>query len=183
MGDIADQSTLTEDWTRIQAAFPARSAIRLKWTLYNGLSTRMSNKRLTRMMTGDGPDKLRDIMNASSDQRIKALRVMADVNHEQTSAAFKATMVSNVSAPLAFLALLHQILPGGLSQIVSYIQGEGPFLIYWNIGLMIIVSVMLMFVVGYAIANLGQSRDIKNLIDIYAAERGIFFGLEDNETA
>jgi len=48
---------------------------------------------------------------------------------------------------------------------------------------MIIVSVMLMFVVGYAIANLGQSRDIKNLIDVYAAERGIFFGLEDNETA
>lgn len=183
MDEIDNQNSLMDDWARIQAAFPARSAVRFGWVFFNGLSTRVGSKRLTRMMTGDGPNRLRAIINSVSDERIKALRVVADVNHEQTSSAFKLTMVANVSAPLAFLAVLHQLIPGGLSQIWSTFQSDDKFFIHWNIGVATAAGIMLLFVVTYALASLGQARDIKNLIDIYAAERGIFFGLEDSETA
>lgn len=176
-------TTLYEDWDRIQALFPARKAIRPGNAMLNGVSTRLGAKRLTRMMTGTAQKALREIIHSASDQRVKALRVVADVNHEQTSTAFRLTMIANVTAPLAFLAVLHQSLPKGLSQVWSYIESEGQFFIWWNFGLAILLAVLIAFLITWALANLGQSRDIKNLIDIYAAERGIFFGLEDSETA
>ena len=38
---------------------------------------------------------------------------------------------------------------------------------------------LLLLILIYSISCLNQARDIRHLIDLFAAERGIYFGLED----
>jgi hypothetical protein len=77
------------------------------------------------------------------------------------------------------LSVLHQLSPNGLGQLIKTFIGEDSemmlSLVIGGLGGIIV----LMLLTSYALANLGQARDLRHLLDIYAAERGIYFGLED----
>ena len=44
----------------------------------------------------------------------------------------------------------------------------------------IFMLMLLFLVLVYALASLNQARDIRHLIDLFAADRGVYFGLEDS---
>jgi len=186
VGAVADMTetrerSAAEDWAEIEALFPAYAGMKPSMTWFNGVSSRLKVKRLSRLMSSSSAKKLVIYLNGCAPDRVKTLRTFAAVNLEQAMSAFRLTMIANVSGPILFLTVLHQLIDGGLGRLLSKIHQNDPGQI---LGMAIgagVGSIFLLFVAFYALAHLNQARDIRHLIDVFAAERGIFFGLEDTE--
>lgn len=165
-------------WEEIASLFKARHGIKFQDAFLTGMSSRVSAKRLSKLR---GTKQAKTLLNMLSDlpkEAVKALRTFAAINQEQAVASFRMTMVGNVTIPIGILAILHQILPKGLgATIVDLYDDEHALL--WLIVISLITTALVVIVAVYALANLNQARDIRHLIDLHAAERGIYFGLED----
>lgn len=172
-----------EDWVEIQKLFPAWAALKPTSAWVNGISSRLVGSRLSRLLKGARVEALTLLIDQKSDERIKALRTFAAVNLEQATAAFRLTMIANVSAPILLLTITHQLIDGGLGRLLAEIHENDPIIITGMVSGAAIGALLLLGVAFYALANLNQARDIRHLIDLLAAERGIYFGLEDLEDA
>lgn len=175
------ETTALDDWVAIQALFSAKDIMRPRMAWLNGISSRLSGRRLGRLMEGKNVGRLAAYLDQCSDDRLKALRTYAAINLEQAMAAFRMTIIANVSAPIVLISVVHQFLDGGLGAFLTKIHQGDPSSI---LGMLIgggIGVLMLLLVIMYAVANLNQARDIRHLIDLLGADRGIYFGLEDAE--
>jgi len=178
--DDTSETMVTDDWAKIESLFPAKKALRPSWAWFNGMSTRLKAGRIARLMKDDALGALAAILDQCDDDRVKALRSYAAINLEQVQSAFRFTMVANVSAPIIFLTLLNQFAQGGLGALLyRFHQNEREVVLPILYGGSL-AALMLLFVAFYALAHLNRARDIRHLIDLMAAERGIFFGLEDS---
>jgi len=184
MADIDTQTEIKpksarQDWDHIAGLFKAGAAMRPTLTWFNGMSSRMEYLRMEKLQNTKQAKTLQAYLSGLADKRVKTLRTFAAVNQEQTLAAFRLTVIGNVSVPILLVTFFNQVTEGGVTDIFRSIRSEDPaifaFLISGLIGAIVAISLMVIF----AIANLGQARDLRHLIDIHAAERGIYFGLED----
>jgi len=148
-------------------------------TWLNGMSTRMDFKRLEKLRKSKAATTLFEYFETIADHRIKTLRTFAAINQEQTLAAFRVTLLGNVSVPILLVTFTNQITGGGVTEIFRMMQVENPMVFSITISGLIGGVIAIALVAIYALANLGQARDLRHLIDIYAAERRIYFGLED----
>ena len=164
----------------IEKLFPIKAYMRPSRTWWYGISPRLLQRRLLELSTNDGALKLRDILTDKSESELKTLRIVAGINEEIAASALRIAMVVNVTVPLALLALANQLLPGGIGEfVVNAMGGDSSDYITFLIGGTLGIIYLLIYGV-YALSHLTQARDIRQLIDIYAAECGIYFGLEDN---
>ena len=170
--------SISSKWDEIVGLFKARTAFQPSKFWMSGLSSRLGSKRLSRLRTTKRALRLESLLNAASNRDVKALRTFAAVNQEQATAAFRLTMVNNITWPVGFLAIIHQFSPNGLGGLLQN-SFKTDFLFLSVLGATVIVCVI--GVALFALANLSQARDIRHLIDLHAAERGIYFGLEDME--
>jgi hypothetical protein len=173
-----DDTSAAEDWEQVQALFPAQNSITSKsWTF--GFSGRLPRTRIDRLMQTQAAAKLALMLDQRSNMRIKALRTFAAVNLEQATAAFRISIIANVSVPILLLTVINLLFPGSLGRIfLSTFEVSQQFLMI-QLGVMFLTLSWLLAVLIYAVACLNQARDIRHLIDLTAAERGIYFGLED----
>jgi len=177
MDDIVE-TTVADDWKEIEALFPAKKALRLSWAWFNGVSTRLKDGRISRLMKEDEVGALAAILDQCDDRRLKALRSYAAINLEQVQSAFRLTMIVNISAPIIFLTLLNQFIQGGLGALLyRFHQNERDNILAIAFGGGV-GALMLLIVAFYALAHLNRARDIRHLMELMAAERGIFFGLD-----
>lgn len=178
---LANQETLAEKWGRIAALFRTRNALKTRRMWFTGMSARVGKLRLLALIETQQAKTLFDMLRTVSRSDIKALRTFAAINQEQAVSAFKVTMIANVSIPLGVLALIHQLSADGLGAFFLSVYGES------EVGIAILLSTSFLVALGvalvaiYSLANMHQARDIRHLIDLYAAEQGIYFGLEDME--
>lgn len=174
----AETPTSAEDWAQIQSLFPrfgGRHA--LKWV--GGISPRLGQHRLTRLLALPATGPLAALLEQRSSQRVKALRTYAAINMEQAAAALRMTVIVNVSIPVIIVAILSQISSGEIwAAYWSLYTGDG---VRWIalVAPIIIALAILMMILATGATRLGQARDIRHLIDLIAADRGIYFGLDD----
>ncbi len=186
MNDLATaektaQEAAQEDWAHIQALFKARSVMRPKAAWFNGVSSRLSRRRLERLTQSPSARTLKDYLADKTPNGLKTLRTFAAVNLEQASSAFRLTMIANITVPIVLLSVLHQLSPNGLGQLIKTVIGDDSEMMLSMIIGGLGGIIVLILLISYALANLGQARDLRHLLDIYAAERGIYFGLEDKD--
>ena len=172
------KSTIFETWEEIAAIFKARYGLKFKSFLTTSMSSRLSLKRLSKLRETKQAALLQSLLSTQSNENLKALRTFAAINQEQANASFKMTMVANVSAPIGILALFHQLSPQGLGALILDVYDNDTALLTVII-ISLLTLALIIFIAIYAVANLNQARDVRHLIDLYAAERGIYFGLED----
>lgn len=165
--------SVSDVWDNITSLFKARHGIKYRSVFLTGLSTRVNAKRLSKLRNTKQAKALSAILTNLPKEKIKALRTFAAINQEQAVAAFKVTMVGNVSLPIGFLAVLHQVLPKGLGGTIIDLYDSEAALLFLATGTLIGI-VLIAIVAMYALANLNQARDIRHLIDLHAAERGIY---------
>lgn len=179
----AKETTAREDWNTIQSMFPANKAItRLSYA--SGMSSRLSYKRMQRMMDGKSATALAEFLKSRSLERVKALRTFASVNHEQAIAAFRLTVVINVSIPVIFLTVMNILTPDLLAEVrdISTELSSAPLQTRLFLPALFTFAVIATgCILIYGTLCLGQAREIRHLIDLHAAERGVYFGLEDSE--
>jgi len=178
-GDKIKFKSASEDWEHIASLFKAGAAMKPTRTWFNGMSSRLEYKRMERLQNTKQAKALKRYLTDLPDKRLKTLRTFAAVNQEQTLAAFRVTLLGNVSVPIILVTFFNQVTQGGFTNIFRSMKLESPtlftILISGIIGGIVAIALMAIF----AVANLGQARDLRHLIDIHAAERGIYFGLED----
>ena len=178
--DISEKLSAVQDWEKIQSLFPARTAMRPSKAWLNGISTRLAGDRVSRLLDRPNSGHLAAILDQFSDERLKALRTYAVVNLEQAVSAFRITIVGNFSIPIIMLSVAHQLTDGGVRKLFEFIhQGEFVAIIFMIV-FGIFMLMLLFLVLVYALASLNQARDIRHLIDLFAADRGVYFGLEDS---
>jgi hypothetical protein len=167
-----DADTTADDWAQIQAMFP-RSGGRRIFTWLSGVH------RLTRLLSLPAAGPLAALLDQRPIERIKALRTYAAINLEQASAALRMTVVVNVSIPVIVVAILSQISSGQIWNDMWAFYSKDAY--QW-LALAIPVAfalTVLVFIMALGATQLGQARDIRHLIDLFAADRGIYFGLDD----
>lgn len=173
-----DETSAAEDWEQVQALFPAQKSITSKsWTF--GFSGRLPRTRIDRLMQTRSAAKLALMLDQRSNQRIKALRTFAAVNLEQATAAFRISIIANVSLPILLLTVANLLFPGSLGRIFLSAFEVGQQVAMIQLGVLFLTLSWLLAILIYALACLNQARDIRHLIDLFAAERGIYFGLDD----
>jgi hypothetical protein len=165
-------------WEEIAQTFKAHQGLKVGSVWLTGMSSRVSAKRLSKLRSTKQAESLTSTLSDLPKDTIKALRTFAAINQEQVVASFRITMIGNVTIPIGLLAVFHQILPKGLGATILEFYDDRATLSLLAITSLICVF-FIMIVALYALANLNQARDIRHLIDLYAAERGIYFGLED----
>lgn len=171
--------TAREDWAHIAALFKAGPAMRPTRTWLNGMSSRLDYLRMEKLQNTKQAKALKTYLSGLSDKRIKTLRTFAAVNQEQTLAAFRVTLLGNVSVPILLVTFFNQVTQGSFTQFFKTMRAEDPtFFTVFMAGILGGVAVIALLAI-FAVANLGQARDLRHLMDIHAAERGIYFGLED----
>ena len=178
MKEVEDLSAF-QDWEKIRSLFPSKKAMRPNKAWFNGLSTRLGDDRLERLLSDPRSQQLAVVLDQCDDERLKAIRTYAAVNLEQALSAFRLTMIGNATTPIILLSVIHQVTNGGIKEFFElFHQGDNLAMafIFGGIGLSVIA---VFFVVVYAVASLNQARDIRHLIDLFAADRGLFFGLDD----
>jgi len=169
-----------QDWQEIEDLFPARGAMQAGSFATKAISSRMAKGRLNKMMSNSGASVLAERLDQMDDSRLKALRTYAAVNLEQAASGFRSTIVANVTTPVLVLTIMSQVLSKNWLASIFVLNEEG--LIGWVlIGVLVMSLIFLIFVLVFALASLNQARDIRHIIDLQAAERGIYFGLEDAE--
>ncbi len=171
--------TAAEDWQHIAELFKASSAMRPSQAWFNGVSTRLDFKRVEKMQSTKRAKALKAYLGGLSNQRIKTLRTYAAINQEQTLAAFRVTLLGNVSVPILLLTFANQITDGGITAIFKRLHENDPMFFYALLGGTMGAVAAIALIAIYALANLNQARDVRHLLDLTAAERGIYFGLED----
>lgn len=175
------ETTAREDWDEIQALFPASKGITRK-SFENGMSSRLSAKRMQRLMGGKSAQKLDAMLSERGLERVKALRTFASINHEQALAAFRITVVTNVSIPVILLTVMNIIAPNLLEELRELINMVAHVSFQTQLAPALFLTVVALWTalfLTYAVLCLGQAREIRHLIDLHAAERGVYFGLED----
>lgn len=178
---VDNQKSLAGEWERIAKLFRTRNALKTSRVWFSGMSARIGKHRLSALRQTKQAKALFDILKTVSRSDIKALRTFAAINQEQAVSAFKVTMIANISIPIGVLALIHQLSPDGLGPLILSIYAES------DLGLVVLICSSLFAALGatviaiYSLANMHQARDIRHLIDLFAAEQGIYFGLEDME--
>lgn len=176
--DKSQTTSLTQKWEEITGLFKTRSAFRPHKYWGMGLTSRLDLNRVILLRQTKQALKLKKILNDLPNRDVKALRTFAAINQEQATAGFRVTMVTNVTVPVGFLALLHQLSPEGLGALIAAVY-ENEFIFMAVLGG--IVATLVIGIALFALSTLSQARDIRHLIDLHAAERGIYFGLEDME--
>lgn len=177
----AEAPTSVEDWTEIQSMFPRSGGRRiLRWL--GGVSPRLGRHRLTRLLALPAAGPLAEMLEQRSPARIKALRTYAAINMEQASAALRMTIVVNVSIPVIIVAVLSQVSSGKIwaDMWSFYAEDAAQWLAFAIPMTMAFITLVIILAVGAT--RLGQARDIRHLIDLIAADRGIYFGLDDTDT-
>jgi len=171
-------NSLVPKWEEITALFKTRSAFRPHKFWKYGLTSRLDKNRLSLLRQTKQAISLGQILDTLPNRDVKALRTFAAINQEQAAVGFRVTMVTNITVPVGFLAILHQLSPNGLGALIfSFYEKE---LLFMSV-LGIVIVTLVIGIALFALATLSQARDIRNLTDLHAAERGIYFGLEDME--
>lgn len=167
-----------EDWQSLHDIFAkARGNKVMGWS--SGMSPRLHRNRLSRLLGSARARSISDFLKLRSDNRVKALRTYAAINMEQASSALRLTVIINVSIPIIFLTIFNQVFPGALNELFT---GPDKFIreSLWFVAFIFALSFSaLIIILAYGTARLSEARDIRHLIDLAAAERGIYFGLED----
>ena len=178
MEEVEDLSAF-QDWEKIRALFPSKKAMRPNKAWVNGLSTRLGDDRLDRLLSDPRSQRLAVILDQFDDDRLKAIRTYASVNLEQALSAFRLTMIGNVTTPIILLSVIHQLSNGGIKEFIGWLHQGDALSMAVIFGFIVFFAMIVFFVVVYAVASLNQARDIRHLIDLFAADRGLFFGLDD----
>ena len=166
-------------WLEIQALYPVRVTRRISLANSMGLSGRLAPSRLTRLVATKPAQALLTRLSAMEPDAIKSLRIHAALNEEQARAAFRTTMVANVSAPLIGLAVINQSFPGWLSNWVNQ-PGDAGAAATNAVAVFIVIGILtIALITFYALSAANHARDLRHLIDIGAAARGVYFGAED----
>lgn len=174
----AEEPTTQDDWTYIQSLLPRFVGLSsLKWV--GGVSPRLGRDRLGRLLALRAAAPLAALFDQRSSKRVKALRTYAAVNMEQASAALRMTIVVNVSIPVIIVAVLSQISSGKIWASYWSLFADSTLEQIAFAAPAVIALLILMIILGLGASRLGQARDIRHLIDLLAAERGIYFGMDD----
>lgn len=137
--------------------------------LFTGFHGRTGPKRIAKMRKAKPAKALTSELAALSAIEANHFLALATANKEQAEAAFRYTAIVNFTAPITFIVLLNQILPGGVIEVVSA---------YLDLDTFGLTAVILLFILAviYPIAHayLGTSnaRDIYHLSMIEVARRG-----------
>jgi len=175
---LDDAPTTAEDWAQIQSLFP-RSGGRRMLTWVSGVSPRLGRHRLSRLLALPATGPLAALLDQRDIGRIKALRTYAAINLEQASAALRMTIIVNVSIPVIIIAILSQVSSGQVwADLWSFYTEEAYQWLALAVPL-VLALITVLIVLASGATQLGQARDIRHLIDLFAADRGIYFGLDD----
>lgn len=177
--DEVETSTAAGNWAEIVKLFPIFRFLLPRRLASFGLSSRLNAHAISRLGESPAARRLGAKLNQVDDARVKALRTYAAINLEQISSAFRITLVVNVTVPFLLLTFANLLAPGGLGQLLQDTYGGDAAGSMFFVG---VVSASVVFAAGisiYALAQLNRARDIRSLIDLHAADRGIYYGLED----
>ena len=91
------------------------------------------------------------------------------------------TAIVNVSIPVIFVTIATQVSDGAFWDKVVNIYADIPNGIDLLVWALLLTLAALCVLLGMGASRLGEARDIRHIIDLHAAERGIYFGLEDTD--
>ena len=165
-------------WLEVQALYPVGVSRRISLANSFGISGRLATNRLSRLLHTRPARALLRRLEGMDPDALKALRIHAALNEEQARAAFRTTMVANISAPLIGLAVVNQSFPGWLSDLMDRPGAADTVLAFAVLSVLTIA-----LIVFFSLSASNHARDLRHLIDIGAARRGVFFGAEDADGA
>jgi hypothetical protein len=145
----------------------------------------MRARRVLDLKAGRGAKALDAFLSKRSRGRVKALRTYALVNQEQAAAALRMTVIANATIPIAFVTVLTQISDGQIWASATLWDGvrdlyvEDPVFFGFLAAVCLLSFFVLFWLLAYSATRMGQARDVRHCIDLHVAERGVFFGLED----
>lgn len=80
-----------------------------------------------------------------------------------------------------WVKVMNLLMPGTSADILRSVIAESDGMIIAVTLVLIGYLCLVAVVMGYSVIQLSNARDIRHLIDLHAAERGIYFGLEDTD--
>ncbi|MGB3455792.1 MAG: hypothetical protein WBG08_04395 [Litorimonas sp.] len=174
-----EETSAIDDWAELCRLARAKLSRRMRgWSF--GTSPRLGRNRVARMLADPGMKAVQAALDRTSDARLKTLRAYAVVNQEQAAAALRMTAIANVSVPVVLVTVVTQVTDGRIwtDLFALYSQEPDAVLVMGSAVLLSVLGVLLIMAIGAT--RLGEARDLRHLIDLNAADRGIHFGLEDD---
>ena len=175
-----EPATAADEWAQLVKLFPIFRYLLPRKLASLGLSSRLHAHAISRLAENPAAGRLAAKLDQVGDARVKTLRTYAAIYLEQISSAFRLTLVINVTVPFLLLTFANLIAPGGLGKLLQDTYGgnvEGSLIF---LGLVLVSVLFAAYMSIYALAQLNRARDIRSLIDLHAADRGIYYGLEDS---
>ena len=160
---------LEEAWAGAAALFANRRGMRVSRTGFFGVPSRLLPDRVAQVIGAPGAKRARHLLGFLSDGDLRVFHARAAINLEQAVAGARASLVFNVSAPVAFLVLLNTILPGSIAE--TYFSD--PVIARASIAALGLFGIVILLIVWYAFAGAQQARDLYHLATLEMARRGV----------
>ena len=168
---------LLQEFERMQSLYPPSVARRAGRILTTGVSSRLGSARMRGLMGTREAKALTGWLDTQPLDRVKRLRVLAALNEEQARGALRTTLIANITVPLIALAVLNQTFPGWHTPLTSRADEPAVF------GILLLTVIPALLVIAgigfFAVSYSNHARDLRQLCDVAAAKRGVYFGAED----
>jgi len=155
------------DWERVERIFTNASAFSLKSVLRTGVSERLNQHRVSRLVEGKRAKALDAIVRDMSKRDLRRLKVMGRVNLDQAAAAFRVTVFSNVTLFVAAFAISNQIMPGWIADIWMAADAVDRIIHVSAILFAVMVGAGLSI---YGYGGVSAARDLNHLLDLHLVD-------------
>lgn len=160
------QANVTRAWREAMTLYSNARGMRPRPNWLTGIADRMPSDRVERLERTKDAQRLCAIFERLDDAEMRQFRTRAEVNLDQAVAAMRLSLVVNMSAPVGFILVLNQVLPGRLAETLL---GLGPLVFLGSITIFIVTLVIFLW---YCYAGVAQARDVRHLCLLEGARRG-----------
>jgi|GEM_PF-3383947 len=158
------RATALSDWDRLSKIFTNLSSVRVRSNWFTtGMSSRIGPQRVQALLKDKRTHALDAIIKRNSADDIARLISIARVNHEQAQAAFRITILLNVTIIIGGLLLSNQIVPGW---IVNIVNGEDRGMRAGLLTFLISIPFVAGSIATYSWGGVASARDLLHLLEL-----------------
>jgi hypothetical protein len=131
---------------------------------WHGIDERVLGGRVDRLTKSKRSAKVLEMLAGKDAATLRRIATLARVNERRAQAGFRATLVVNLSGPVAGIAAVAQIMPDGFASTVQELSADGllgPFVVA--------AGVLIVAVVSFSFLRVREASDLVDLVALAGA--------------
>lgn len=163
MADDQKQAVLPTCWPEL---IRYRSGLRPSSLTFLGVSDRAPPDRLARLLKTPHAKRAVALLDGLSMPELNHVKTAAEANAEQAEAAFRRTLVFNVTGPVAFVATMAQVAPETSTELLASLDRRGVTTYFILAALALIAATVL-----YTFVRSRDARDLSDIVRLVNSSR------------